>query len=101
MSRFLRSLLAVTAFLTLAPTIASAGPARCIFVCGYDVDCGEPCRTDDGTDTTCGEWGWCGGYNPVGVTPSATRAEVLRAEEPAPVCSDETQAAESAVFAES
>jgi hypothetical protein len=101
MSKLLRSLLAVTAFLTLAPTIASAGPARCIFVCGYDIDCGEPCRTDDGTDTTCGEYGWCGGYNLVDVTPSATRDEASRAEEPAGVCSDEPQAAESAVSAES
>jgi hypothetical protein len=101
MSKFLRSLLTATAFLTLAPTIASAGPARCIFVCGYETDCSEPCRTDNGTDTTCGEYGWCGGFNLVDVTPSATRDEASRAEEPAQVCSDEPQAAKSAVSAES
>lgn len=97
----LRSLLAATAFLTLAPTTASAGPARCIFVCGYETDCGAPCRTDNGTDTTCGEYGWCGGYTLFNVAPSAAQDEASRSEEPALVCSDEQQAAESTVSTES
>jgi hypothetical protein len=101
MRKLLRSLLVVTAVLTLAPTIASAGPGRCIFVCGYETDCSVPCRDEQGTDTTCGEYGWCGPTNLADVTPSATRAEASRAEESAQVCSDAAQAAESAVSAES
>lgn len=95
------TLLTAIAFLTLAPTIASAGPGRCIFVCGYETDCSEPCRIDDGTDTTCGDYGWCGPSNLVDVTPSATRNEASGAEEPARVCGDEPQAAEPSVSAES
>jgi hypothetical protein len=101
LSKLLRSLLAATAFLTLAPTAALAGPPRCIFVCGYETSCDEPCRTDNGTDTTCGEYGWCGGPNLVDVTPSATQNEASGAEEPAQVCGGEPQAVESAVSAES
>lgn len=102
MSKLLRSLLAATAFLTFAPTIASAGvTGRCIFVCGYEANCDEPCRNESGTDTTCGEYGWCGISNPVSEAPSATRDEASTAEEPTQVCSDESQAAESAVSTES
>lgn len=71
----------------------------------------EPCAPCDtassvlptdslGTETTCGEYGWCG-LGPVEVTSSTTQDEALRAEEPALVCSDKPQAAKSAVSAES
>ncbi|RKH68113.1 hypothetical protein [Corallococcus aberystwythensis] len=94
MRTLLKSLLASAAVLVLAPTTASAGPLRCILVCGYETHCSEPCRTGNGTDTTCGEYGWCGGDSQVRVTPSESK-------EPALVCSEEQQAPESTVSAES
>lgn len=101
MSTLLRSLLAATAVLTLAPITALAGPPRCIFVCGYEASCEEPCRDERGIDTTCGEYGWCGGFTFSDETPSAARDEASRSEEPARVCSDEPQAEASTVTAES
>jgi hypothetical protein len=100
MSTLLRSLLAAAAFVTLVPTAASAGPPRCIFVCGYEASCEEPCRDERGADTTCGDYGWCG-FTLADVTPSAARDEASLSEESALVCGDEQQTAQSTVFAES
>jgi hypothetical protein len=43
MSKLLKCLLAATAFLTLAPTAASALPPQCDYACDYTSYCSQKC----------------------------------------------------------
>ena len=98
MSKLLRSLLAATAVLTLAPTAASARPEDCDELC-TDVNmpsCSELCLWA-GQIITCGDYGFgfCAGVRaePSGVTASQSEAV-------SQVCSEEQQSSAHSASAE-
>lgn len=101
MRMLMKSLLTVSAVLSLAPTAAFAYLPQCYDVCEYS-GCTEPCAIGLGTWISCGEYdpsGCVGGV--VDPTASVTANEARQAVEASPVCSEENQAAEQAAIAES
>ncbi|WP_164013910.1 hypothetical protein [Pyxidicoccus trucidator] len=101
MSKLLRSLLAATAFLTLAPTAASALPPQCYEECDFEYsECTQPCARG-GTLTTCGAYGVCAGAReePSDASASVSQDEA-RQSVASQVCGEE-QTAEVSSSAES
>jgi hypothetical protein len=90
MRTLLRSLLAATAFLTLAPTAASALPPQCYESCEFEYSpCDQVCARG-GTITTCGAYGICSGArddaSEVAASDEAQQADASQ------VCSEEQPA---------
>ncbi|WNG37838.1 hypothetical protein F0U60_32245 [Archangium minus] len=96
MSNLLRSLLAATAFLSLAPHVASARPPNCDVVCDESSHCSDTCWF--GHTMTCGEWGFCGSTL---TEPSDETASVAQDDASSQVCSEEQQSAELSASVES
>lgn len=96
MSKLLRSLLAATAFLTLAPNAASARPQDCDVVCDETSDCSDTCWF--GHTMTCGEWGFCAS---IVTEPSDETASVVQDDASSQVCSEGQQSAELSASVES
>ncbi len=95
MSKLLRSLLAATAFLTLAPTAASALPPQCSVSCDrQDSPCDQVCARG-GTVTTCGAYGVCAGLRdePPEASASLSQDEASQAEASSLVCEEAQQSA--------
>jgi len=103
MSKLLRSLLAATAFLALAPTAASARPEDCDELC-TDVQmpaCSDLCLFA-GKIITCGDYGYCvgAGSEPSSETASVAWDEASQSEAAAQVCSQEQQSMTPSASAE-
>ncbi|MFP2895426.1 hypothetical protein [Corallococcus sp. 4LFB] len=101
MNALKKSLMAVTAVLGVAPTVAFAYPPQCYDIC-YLYDCTGSCfvRT---IPTTCEAWG---GYCSASAQPSEETASVSseqtrRSEDTAPVCDAAHPEAEQAPTAKS
>ncbi len=95
MRNILKSLLAATAFLTLAPDAASALPLKCGLVCDADFSpCTEPCMLI-GRPATCGEFGVCAGLRDEPSEPSASvsQDETSQAEASSLTCEEAQQPA--------
>ncbi|MCY1041499.1 hypothetical protein OV208_09250 [Corallococcus sp. bb12-1] len=90
MRTLMKSLLTVSAVLSLAPTAAFALPPQCDDIC-WSESCDTPCGIRNRW-STCGAWdpGLClGAVTPSEPTASVTSDEALQAEDSAQVCSEE------------
>lgn len=88
MSKLLKSLLAATAVLAIAPSAAWAIPQYCSVLCDFEADCSETCY--DGRITTCGAYGvygTCIGARSE-VTDSVAQGEAQRSDASSLVCSE-------------
>ncbi|RKH43284.1 hypothetical protein [Corallococcus sicarius] len=98
MRKLMKSLMAVSAVLSLAPTAAFALPPQCYQVCPVN-GCEEECYVHL-TPTTCAEYnpGWCGGAaaTPTEPTASVSTDETRQAEDASQVCSEEHPEASTA-----
>lgn len=101
MRTLMRSLMSVSAVLSLAPSIAFAYPPQCDETCAW-LSCASGCY--EGTyRTTCEEAGYCFAPAPGSqvTTASVSEAEARPSEAAAPVCSDAHPDAEQTPSAES
>ncbi|NOK09535.1 hypothetical protein [Corallococcus exercitus] len=99
MNALKKSLMAITAVLGVAPTVAFAYPPQCWDVCtSY---CDQICY--EGTfRTTCGEGGYCfAPAQPSQETASVSSEQTRRSEDTAPVCDADHPEVEQAPTAES
>ncbi|WP_375758216.1 hypothetical protein [Corallococcus exercitus] len=103
MRKLVKSLLSVSAVLSLAPTAAFALPPQCSYLGCRTQECDAYCYIGVTVETTCGEYTnyqSCGG---VAVAPTTTASvtadEARQADDASQVCSEEHPAAEQAVTA--
>lgn len=101
MSKLLKSLLAATAVLALAPATASARPPECFLVCDYEAFCEDTCW--NGRITTCGDYGFCGASlsESSEETASVAHDEAQQSDASSLVCDEARQATEPSVSVES
>ena len=103
MRTLVKSLLTVSAVLSLAPTAAFALPPQCSFFGCRATPCEEACYIGLTIETTCGEYTnytSCGGVSVASEpTASLTGTEARQAEGASQVCSEEHPAAELSVTA--
>lgn len=93
MNALRKSLLAVTAVLSVAPAAAFAYPPQCMDVC-LDYGCVGPCY--EGTyRTTCEESGWCFAPAPSEETVAVSVDQTLQSEDDALVCDADHPVVES------
>ncbi len=90
MSKLLKSLLATTAFLALAPTTASA-LSQCWQICSNPAYCDKQCIVGNRI-LTCRTAGFCSSADEA---PDETASVTTEETEPALVCSETQQATES------
>lgn len=100
----MKTFLAVSAVLSLAPTAAFAYPQQCAEICNDTVPCWEWCAVGPRIFMTCGDFNpaWCSGVvaGPADSLSSITSDEARKADEASQVCSEENQSAEQAVTTE-
>jgi hypothetical protein len=85
MNMLRKSLLAVTAVFSLAPTAVFAYPPQCDEICFSETaSCGTLCYFGIYEQTTCGEAGYC--YAPSSASTESTTSVTEAAEDAAPVC---------------
>ncbi|WNG15687.1 hypothetical protein [Cystobacter fuscus] len=102
MRNLLKSLLAATAVLALAPTTASARPPECYLVCDYEAFCEDTCW--NGRITTCGEYGFCGASlseSSSDETASVAHDEAQQSDASSLVCDEARQDTEPSLSVES
>ncbi|WP_223645115.1 hypothetical protein [Corallococcus sp. EGB] len=104
MRTLVKTLLTVSAVVSLAPTAALALPPQCSFSGCRTADCDAVCYIGLKIETTCGEYTSytsCGGAWGVVSEPTAsvTDAEARQAEEASQVCSEEHPTAEQSLTA--
>ncbi len=91
MNTLRKSLLAITAVFSLAPTAVFAYPPQCDEVCFSETaQCGTICYFGVYERTTCAEAGYCFEARPKPAEPTAsvTEGASRQAEDSAPVCKD-------------
>lgn len=90
MSKLVKSLLAATAVLSLAPTTASARPPPCEEQCYPDTPCSSICLNITNTVITCGSYGVCEGLRTEAAkeTASVIQDEAQQSQVESRVCSE-------------
>ena len=99
-----KSLLTVSAVLSLASTDAFAYPVQCFDICNEPAFCGEECSVGPRTWTTCADYNpyMCSSVvaSPTDPTTSVTADGARKGEDASQVCSEEDQAAEQVATTE-
>jgi hypothetical protein len=100
-----KTLLTVSAVLSLVPMVALAYPPQCFEICNDTVACSESCAVGPRTWTTCGDYDprLCSSFvaSPTEPTASVTADGARRDDGASQVCSEEDQAAEQVATTES
>lgn len=95
MRMLMKSLLTVSAALSLLPTTALAYPTQCYDICQY-VACWEECAVGPRTWMTCGDYAptWCQGVvaEPNDSTALVTTDDAAQADDASQVCSEDVHA---------
>lgn len=96
MRTLMKSLLTVSAVLTLAPAAAFGYPPQCFDICEFEW-CAAECAIGPSTWTTCGDYApnWCLGLeaDPTDSSASVTADEARQSDDASQVCSEAHQGA--------